>query len=79
MKTVAIATVIAAVALGAAGTASAEDHVCVWTGLDWACGNGKTFTRHFSQQQGPNIAVVPQRTAVMPAREPTFYSPPGPR
>ncbi|HTQ33178.1 MAG TPA: hypothetical protein VMI30_03310 [Stellaceae bacterium] len=79
MKTVAMAAVIAAVALGTAGAARAEDRVCVWTGLDWACGNGKTFTQHFSRERGPNIAVVPQRTTVMPAREPTFYSPPGAR
>jgi hypothetical protein len=78
MKTV-WAAAIAAAAVVAAGTAHADRNVCVWTGIDWACGDGNTFTRHFTKAQGPNVIIAPQRTAVVPAREPTLYSPPGSR
>lgn len=78
MKAVLAAALVAATMM-AAGTARAEHNVCVWTGIDWACGDGNTFPQHFTEAQGPNIAITPQRTAVMPARVPTYYSPPGTR
>jgi len=58
-----------------AGTARA-DNVCVWTGIDWACGDGNVVTQHFTQAQGPNMIIKPQKTEVMPAREPGLYYPP---
>lgn len=76
MKTVLAAAIATAAIVAAAGAARAERNVCVWTGIDWACGDGNTFPRHFTEAQGPDIPIVPQRTAVMPAREPTYYSPP---
>ena len=80
MKTLlAAATAAAAMTIAADTAQAAAKNVCVWTGHDWACGDGNTFPQHFSEAQGPNVPIVPQQTGVEPAREPTAFSPPGPR
>jgi hypothetical protein len=58
---------VAALALAAAaGTARAE-RICQWTGSDWACGDGKMFTEHFSEAQGPDMVVRPAPAPQLPA------------
>jgi len=77
MKRFLAAATAAAALMIVAGAAHAAN-VCVWTGFDWACGDGKdVFPQHFSEAQGPNMPIVPRQTLVMPAREPTLFSPPG--
>jgi hypothetical protein len=51
------------VTIGAlAASAQAAEKVCSWTGLDWACGDGNTYTTHYSHPPGPNIAITPITT-----------------
>lgn len=32
--------------------------VCQWTGVDWACGDGKTFSSHVSEAVGPPMVIT---------------------
>jgi hypothetical protein len=58
---------LAATAMAAAAGAARAERVCQWTGHDWACGDGKLFTEHFSEAQGPNMAMEPQPAPRLPA------------
>jgi hypothetical protein len=62
MKTL-LGGVVAAAAIAAlAGTAHAAENACVWTGSDWACGDGNVFWQHYSQAAGPNMTITPIAT-----------------
>jgi hypothetical protein len=49
-----------------AGAAKAEKSVCVWTGVDWACGDGNTFPQHYPASIGPNMVITPVPTVMPP-------------
>ena len=68
----------AAIALAAfAGAAQAAD-VCIWTGVDWACGDGNVVSRHYPASTGPNMLIRPVQTQVNPALPPgPSPTPPG--
>ena len=68
MKTV-LAGAIAAAAIAALAGAAQAKNVCVWTGSDWACGDGNIFPQHYSQATGPNMPITPIPT-VAPTGQP---------
>ena len=76
MKTLLAAAIAATVALGSSTVVQAAERACVWTGHDWACGDGNVMTQHFSREQGPDMVITPMQTLVMPAKEPRPYAPP---
>ena len=78
MKTLLAGTAAASMALLAATAQAAEKNACVWTGADWACGDGNVFTQHVSEATGPNMAITPIRT-IDPARDARLADPSRPR
>jgi hypothetical protein len=80
MKTI-LTVAIAATALCALGGAAKAEHVCQWTGHDWACGDGNTFPEHYSQAEGPNLVVTPIPSPVLPPGQylPNIYGMQPPR
>jgi len=76
MNRIVLAGIIAVAALTTVTGAARADNVCVWTGFDWACGDGHVFTQHFSAAQGPNMIITPRQTEVNPAQVPSPYYPP---
>lgn len=69
-KTVTAALAVAAIA-AAAGAAHADNHICQWTGVDWACGNGNIITSHAA---APPI-VITSRPTVPPNEKPLLSGP----
>ena len=76
MKTLVVSTIAAATVVILSGTTQAANKACVWTGYDWACGDGVVMNQHFSREQGPDMVITPVQTVVMPAKEPRRYAPP---
>jgi hypothetical protein len=71
-----LAGAFAAAAIAAATSAWAEPgathgQICVWTGSDWACGDGNTFPQHYTEAAGPNVTITPV-PSVMPAPPPAL-------
>ena len=60
----------AAIALSVFAGAAQAANVCVWTGVDWACGDGNVMNRHYSAATGPDMLVTPVQTVVNPALPP---------
>jgi hypothetical protein len=70
-------TVTAAIATAAivafAGAAQAAN-VCQWTGVDWACGDGKLVSSHVSETAGPPM-VIKSVPTVNPNEKPLLSGP----
>jgi hypothetical protein len=64
-----LAGVIAAAAIATLAGAARAENVCQWTGTDWACGDGKMFTHHYSAAVGPQTVITAVPT-VMPTGQP---------
>jgi hypothetical protein len=64
---------VAIVVLAGAAQA-AENNACVWTGADWACGDGNVMTQHVSRATGPNMMITPIQT-LDPARDARLADP----
>jgi hypothetical protein len=63
MKTMLAGVVAAAsMAMVIATAQAAEKNACVWTGADWACGDGSVFSQHVSASVGPNMVITPIQT-----------------
>lgn len=75
-KTVTAALAAAAIIV-AAGAAHADNHVCQWTGVDWACGNGNTVSMHASAAAGPPMIIKSYPT--VPSNETPLLSGPRPQ
>jgi hypothetical protein len=73
-----LAGAIAATSMLAATAQAAEKNACVWTGVDWACGDGNVFPQHVSQATGPNMVITPIQT-IDPARDARLADPSRPR
>jgi hypothetical protein len=73
-----LAGAIAAASMLAATAQAAEKNACVWTGSDWACGDGNVFPQHASQAAGPNMVITPIQT-IDPARDARLADPSRPR
>ena len=54
--------IVAAAIATLAGTAQAADNTCIWTGADWACGDGNVITKHYTQAAGPGVPITPIAT-----------------
>jgi hypothetical protein len=68
----------AAAFVAVAGAAqAAENNVCQWTGVDWACGDGNVVTSHVSKTTGPQMIVTPIPTP--PSNEAPLLSGPRPQ
>ena len=79
MKTLLAGTIAAATIVVLAGAAqAAEKNACVWTGIDWACGDGNVVTQHASEASGPNMIITPIQT-LDPARDGRLADPSRPR
>jgi hypothetical protein len=75
MKTLLAGMAAAATIVVLAGAAqAAEKNTCVWTGGDWACGDGNVITQHVSQAAGPNMIITPIQT-IDPARDARLADP----
>jgi hypothetical protein len=61
---------LAVIALSAFAGAAHAANVCVWTGNDWACGDGNVVTQHYPASVGPNMQITPVQTQVNPATSP---------
>jgi hypothetical protein len=61
---------LAVIALSALAGAAQAANVCVWTGHDWACGDGNVVTQHYPASVGPNMQITPVQTQVNPAISP---------
>jgi hypothetical protein len=58
MKSILAGTIVAAIGFSAI-SAQAAEKICSWTGLGWACGDGRVYTEHYPQSPGPNVAITP--------------------
>jgi hypothetical protein len=68
----------AAAVVAVAGAAqAAEQNVCVWTGHDWACGDGNVFTSHVSASAALPMPVTSVPT--VPSNEAPLLSGPRPQ